>query len=77
MESKNSYHVYTQQNTFITEEIWKENGTIDLFIGDIYANMEENLLCFREADIDEFKDLMKDTIIDYINNCELKNGGKY
>ena len=77
MEHENTYHVYTQQDTYITEEIWAENGTVDLFLGDIYYDMEDHLMCFRKADVDEFKELMKDAIIEYIHNCQLRNGGKY
>ena len=77
MEPKNSDHFYTQLDTYIKDEIWGEHGVIDLFLGRIYHDMDENLLCFQEASVDEFKDVMKDAIIDYINNCEARHGGKY
>ena len=70
-------HVFRQQDTYISEEIWKEGGTIDLFLGDIYYDMEWDLMCFRQADEKEFKELMKDTIVSYIYDCQLRNGGKY
>ena len=69
-------HYFKQQNSYITDEIWADDGTIDLFISDIYEDLKDNLLVFEKAIEFEFKDLLKETIIGYINECEIRNNGR-
>lgn len=78
MKNKNSnYHVYTQQSNYVRDEIYSENGKINLLIEDIYADMKDKLVVFRKADREEFKDLMIDAIRDYIYKCQSLNGETY